>query len=80
MSVGELIKSQRIAYGLTQAELGDRLGVGKRRIEKWESGYVADIPLSKVQTMAKLFGITTSWLINDEIVDSCNLYDDCDKA
>lgn len=70
MSVGEMIKHQRIAYGLSQAELGERLGVGKGKIEKWECGCVEDIPLSKIQAMAKLFNIKPSKLIEDEGVAS----------
>ena len=72
MTVGEVIKSRRIALGLSQVELGERLGVGKGKIEKWECGDVEDIPLSKLQTMATLFRIKPSELIEDENVDSCS--------
>ncbi len=37
-NVGALIRDERIAQGLTQQELGERVGVGKAQISKIESG------------------------------------------
>lgn len=66
MSVGEKIKFLRESMNLTQTELGDRLGVKKNAVSKWECGRVEDIPTSKIKAMANLFGVKASYLIEDE--------------
>ena len=66
MTVGEKIKQQRKALGMTQTELGEKLGVQKNAVSKWECGRVDDIPASKIKAMAALFGVPTSYLIDDE--------------
>lgn len=65
MTVGEKIREQRKALGLTQSELGDKLGVQKNAVSKWETGRVDDIPGSKIRMMAALFGVSPSYLIDD---------------
>ena len=67
MSVGEKIKFLRESMGLTQTELGDRLGVKKNAVSKWECGRVEDIPTSKIKAMATLFGVKASYLIEDDV-------------
>lgn len=67
MTVGEKIKAQRKAMRLTQTELGEKLGVQKNAVSKWECGRVTDIPRSKLQAMAALFGVSTAYLIDDEV-------------
>ena len=67
MTIGEKIKSQRKALGLTQTELGAKLGVQKNAVSKWECGRVDDIPSSKIKAMAQLFGVQPSFLIDDAI-------------
>ena len=69
MTVGEMIKSQRIACGLSLDDLSERLGVAKGKIEKWECGYVDDMSLSKIISIAKLFKIKPSKLIEEDVVD-----------
>jgi len=66
MTVGEKIKVQRKALGLTQTELGERLGVQKNAVSKWECGRVTDIPRSKINAMAAIFCVATAYLIDDE--------------
>lgn len=52
MTVGEKIRAERKALGLTQTELGEKLGVRKNAVSKWECGRVDDIPGSKIKAMA----------------------------
>lgn len=66
MELGEEIRKQRLERGLTQAELGQKLGVGRRVISKWEHGHVSDISVSKIRSMANLFGVTPCCLIEEE--------------
>ena len=56
--------------GLTQTELGEKLGVKKNAVSKWECGRVEDIPTSKIKALAALFHVAPSFLIDDEANDS----------
>ena len=54
------IKEARIAAGLTQQEMSERLGIPKRTIENWEQGnrvppdYVERLVVEKLQSMGKI--------------------------
>lgn len=69
MTIGDKIRIHRKMLGLTQTELGEKLGVKTNAVSKWECGRVEDIPMSKVKAMALLFGIRLSYLIDDSTVD-----------
>lgn len=66
MTIGDKIRLQRKTLGLTQTELGTKLGVKTNAVSKWECGRVEDIPMSKVKAMATLFNVPTSYLIDEE--------------
>ena len=38
MSIGENIKKVRVGAGLTQKQLGERLGITSQSIAQWETG------------------------------------------
>ena len=66
MTVGDKIRLHRKALGLTQTELGEKLGVKTNAVSKWECGRVDDIPTSKIKAMAKLFDVQPSYLIDEK--------------
>ena len=66
MTVGEKIKKLRKSLGLTQTGLGQRVGVQKNAVSKWECGRVEDIPTSTIKQLASLFGVPASYLIDDD--------------
>lgn len=66
MTIGDKIKTHRKALGLTQTELGERLGVKVNAVSKWECGRVEDIPTSKIKALAQIFGVKPSYLIDDD--------------
>lgn len=66
MTLGEKIRRYRKGLGLTQTELGERLGVKTNAVSKWECGRVEGIPTSKIKAMAVLFNVPVSELIDDE--------------
>ena len=80
MSVGDKIKYLRESMNLTQTELGERLGVKKNAVSKWECGRVEDIPTSKIKAMAALFGVKASYLIEDEEAEKSVTEDDIQFA
>lgn len=53
-TIGERIADLRIRRGLTQSELGEAIGETKQTIYKYEHGIVANIPLLKVEAIAKV--------------------------
>lgn len=66
MTTGEKIRLLRKQHHMTQTELGDRLGVQKNAVSKWECGRVEDIPSGKLRLMAQLFEVPVSYLVEDD--------------
>lgn len=65
MILSEKILALRKQNGWSQEELADRLQVSRQAVSKWESG--AAIPdLNRIVDMARVFGVTTDVLLNDE--------------
>lgn len=66
MILAEKIMSLRKQNGWSQEELAEKLGVSRQAVSKWESaGSTPD--LSKVIQMANLFGVSTDYLLRDEM-------------
>lgn len=65
MTIGEKIKNARIAKGLTQADLGELLGVQKSAVAKYENGRIVNIKRSTLQKISDVLGIRPAELITD---------------
>ena len=57
VGIGINIRILRDKFGLTQAELGDRLGVSRESIMKWETDRVSNIREEYIRGMCELFGV-----------------------
>ena len=55
-TVGEHIVKKRLEDGLSQAELGGRLGVNAYTILNWEKGYSKDVPAELVPAIIAYLG------------------------
>lgn len=65
MTVGQRIAQKRKELGLSQEALGDKLGVSRQSIYKWESD--SALPeVEKLIALAKLFGVSVGWLLGVE--------------
>lgn len=65
MTMGQRIAEERKKLNLSQEGLGERMGVSRQAISKWESdGAVPDI--DKLIALSKLFGVTVGWLLGVE--------------
>ena len=53
IEIGKRIKDYRESLGISQRELGEKLGVSNQIISKWERGDQKDIPLSNLNMIAK---------------------------
>ena len=62
MSVGENIEKLRKRKGLTQKELGDRIGVSESAICKFEKNRLP-VSLAIAADLAKIFGVELNALI-----------------
>ena len=61
--MGKRIKSKRIELGMSQEQLGEKLGVQKSTISKWEKAEVEHIKRTYITQMAGIFGVSVSWLM-----------------
>lgn len=69
MILADKITEERKRNGWSQEELAEKLGVSRQAVSKWESaGSVPD--LQRIIQLADLFGVTTDYLLKDEIVES----------
>lgn len=66
MILADKIIDERKKNGWSQEDLAEQLGVSRQSVSKWESaGSVPD--LKKVIQMAELFGVSTDYLLKDEM-------------
>lgn len=66
MTLGEKIKEQRTAHGLSQETLAEAMGVSRQAVTKWEADQSA--PSSeKLIILAKLFHISLDELIGNQV-------------
>lgn len=61
--VGSVIKRARIYRNMTQAELGEKLGVQAAAIQKWESGKVTNIKREMLRKLSLELRIEPALLI-----------------
>jgi transcriptional regulator with XRE-family HTH domain len=69
MDVGELIKTRRIAKGMTQEELGEIVGVKKSAVAKWETGRVSEIKRSNLKKISEALDLRPTQLLGDVETD-----------
>ncbi len=65
MTVGQRIAQKRKELGLSQENLGDRLGVSRQAIYKWESDQTLP-EIDKLVNLSKLFSVPVGWLLGVE--------------
>lgn len=66
MTLGETIKYYRSQLNMSQTELGDRIGVSRQAVTKWETD--TGIPdINNIQSLAKVFHISIDTLLSHHI-------------
>lgn len=63
MNMGDRIKELRLYHGMTQEELGQKIGVQKSAIRKYEKGEVINIKRSTIETLSRIFNVSPSYLM-----------------
>ena len=72
MNMGDKIHQLRLEKGLTLEELGNKVGVGKSTVRKWENGIIANMKRDKIILISKALDTTPAYLMgwNEESNES----------
>lgn len=77
--LGQRLRELRTLAGLTLDEAGKRIGASKQTLYKYETGIITNIPLDKIEELAKLYHVSPAeimgWSDDDE-----NYYHDPEAA
>ena len=60
------IKQLRIEKGLTLQDIGDKVGVGKSTVRKWENGIIENMRRDKIAKLADALGVSPAFLMGWE--------------
>lgn len=63
MTMGEKIKLHREQMHMTLEELGNKVGVGKSTVRKWENGIIANMRRDKISKIADALCISPAYLM-----------------
>lgn len=56
------IRKAREEAGYTQTRLAEKLGISKQLLYKYENGSITNIPLDRIEEIAKLCGVRPDYL------------------
>ena len=62
-NLGTRIKELRTLAGMSQEELGKRVGVQRAAINKYEKGTVENIPIKTIENIANVFDVSPTYLV-----------------
>ena len=65
MSTGDKIKRLRVERNMTQEQLGEKLGVKKSAVAKYENDRVRNLKRKTLLKLADVFGVPPSYFIDD---------------
>ena len=63
MDDGDRIKELRILNNLTLEELGQKVGVKKAAVQKWESGMTKNLKRSTIQKLSEIFDVSPTYVM-----------------
>lgn len=66
MDFGDKIKALRLERGMTLEQVGERVGVGKSTVRKWENGQIANMRRDKIALLASALGVAPGYLMGWE--------------
>ena len=68
MILADKIMELRKKNGWSQEELAEKVGVSRQSVSKWESAQAVP-DLNKILVLSEVFGVTTDYLLKDEMVE-----------
>lgn len=66
MDMGQKIKTLREQKGMTLEDLGNKVGVGKSTVRKWETGIIANMKRDKIAKVANALDVEPAYLMGWE--------------
>lgn len=66
MQIGLYIKKLREEKGLTQEQLGEKVGVKKAAVQKWESGTVVNLKRKTIMQLAEIFNVPAHSFVSED--------------
>lgn len=66
MNMGEKIKELRLKQDMTLEELGNKVGVGKSTVRKWETGMIENMRRDKIAKIANALNVSPAYLMGWE--------------
>ena len=60
---GDRIKNLRINNKMTLEEVGEKIGVSKQTLYKYENNIITNIPSDKIEGLAKVFNISPAMIM-----------------
>lgn len=66
MNPGEIIKNRRLELGMTQEELGEKIGVQKSAVAKYESGKVENLKRSVIEKLSEVLNLSPTQIMGFE--------------
>ncbi|NBI64904.1 XRE family transcriptional regulator [Clostridiales bacterium] len=69
-NMGMLIKKLRTEQGMTLEDLGNKVGVGKSTVRKWENGVIANMRRDKIAKVATALNVSPAYLMGWEDADN----------
>lgn len=71
MEVGELLKKLRIEKDLSLDDVAKQLGLARQTLYKYETGLITNIPLTRIEELAKIYNVTPGYITGweDDDVD-----------
>ena len=69
-TIGERIKYLRLLADMSQEELGNRVGVQRAAINKYEKGSVTNIPIATIEKIAQTFDVSPTYLVGWDNVEA----------
>lgn len=77
MELKDIIKSRRIALGLTQKEVADYVGVSEATLSRWESGEIKNLRRNRIAALAKILNVDVFSLVDfdtaSEMISDLNI-------
>ncbi|MGN8885942.1 helix-turn-helix domain-containing protein [Blautia sp. HCP28S3_G10] len=61
--MGTRIKNLRLENNMTLEELGNKVGVGKSTVRKWENGMIANMRRDKIAKLADALNVSPAYLM-----------------
>lgn len=75
---GDKIKNLRIQNKMTLEEVGERIGVSKQTLYKYENNIITNIPSDKIEGLAKIFNVSPALIMGWD--DTKEYYKDPEAA